>query len=66
MEKPHHCSDTFFMLMMECWNENPNHRPTFDKLLSSLSDFQENRKFAGETFIDLTKLFDKSSQEMKR
>ncbi len=38
MEKPDCCPDEFYDLMMACWSEEPNDRPTFAKLFESIAD----------------------------
>ena len=32
MEKPYLCSEEVCELMLACWNENPDHRPTFEEI----------------------------------
>ncbi|XP_078571953.1 uncharacterized protein LOC144859301 isoform X1 [Branchiostoma floridae x Branchiostoma japonicum] len=32
LEKPQHCEDSIFNLMMKCWNEDPQLRPSFAQL----------------------------------
>ncbi|XP_075261730.1 uncharacterized protein LOC142353383 isoform X2 [Convolutriloba macropyga] len=39
MEQPSTCSDTLYNMMIGCWRENPEERPDFPSLLTSLSDF---------------------------
>lgn len=36
MEKPVHCSLEVYMIMRECWQASPNHRPTFNELVEDL------------------------------
>lgn len=36
MEKPNGCSDKMYQVMRDCWNANPNMRPTFDELIVRL------------------------------
>ncbi|PFX16936.1 Proto-oncogene tyrosine-protein kinase receptor Ret [Stylophora pistillata] len=36
MSKPDICSDDLYELMLYCWKEDPNERPSFDQLLSRI------------------------------
>lgn len=36
MNKPDICSDELYELMLDCWKEDPNERPSFDQLLSRM------------------------------
>ncbi|GAB6024923.1 hypothetical protein CHUAL_010028 [Chamberlinius hualienensis] len=36
MEKPYNCSMEMYMLMRECWDDNPHNRPTFSELVDRL------------------------------
>ncbi|XP_023933531.1 tyrosine kinase receptor Cad96Ca-like [Lingula anatina] len=38
MEKPQHCTQELYNMMMMCWEEEPTERPTFDNLVTSLRD----------------------------
>ncbi len=38
MEKPEECPDEFYDLMIQCWSQDPDHRPTFAKLFSLIAD----------------------------
>ncbi|XP_022083705.1 uncharacterized protein LOC110975479 [Acanthaster planci] len=42
MPKPDNCHDEIYGLMRNCWEENPNDRPTFNELVSILSDMSDN------------------------
>ncbi|CAB4014071.1 fibroblast growth factor receptor 4-like isoform X1 [Paramuricea clavata] len=35
MPKPHHCSDEIYTVMWECWQQNPDKRPTFAELTAT-------------------------------
>lgn len=39
MEKPHQCSNDMYDLMRACWNQLPEHRPTFAKIVEYLDSF---------------------------
>ncbi len=38
MEKPDDCPDEFYDLMIKCWSQNPDDRPTFAKLFELIAD----------------------------
>lgn len=37
LEKPEICSQFLYELMMECWNENPDDRPSFSEIYERLN-----------------------------
>lgn len=39
MPKPDNCSDGLYNIMLLCWREKPEDRPTFEYLRSVLEDF---------------------------
>ena len=39
MVRPDNCPEELYQLMMLCWKERPEDRPTFDYLRSVLEDF---------------------------
>ncbi|KAK6976751.1 vascular endothelial growth factor receptor 1 [Biomphalaria glabrata] len=41
MEKPQYASDELYKVMLETWKVDPDDRPTFSKLVSSMGDFLE-------------------------
>lgn len=49
MEKPDMCSDELFQLLLECWNEDPSARPTFDLAAKAL----EKMMVKGTPYLDL-------------
>ncbi|XP_078344448.1 uncharacterized protein LOC144630040 [Oculina patagonica] len=36
MDKPDMCSDELYALMLDCWKEDPEERPSFEQLISTL------------------------------
>ncbi|XP_073243675.1 uncharacterized protein [Porites lutea] len=38
MEKPNTCSDEIYKLMMDCWKDDPNERPSFSQLIPILEE----------------------------
>ncbi|KAK3704761.1 hypothetical protein QZH41_009758 [Actinostola sp. cb2023] len=50
MQKPQNCPNELYCIMLRCWNENPNNRPTFtelrsefDRMLTSMTDKNEKK-----------------------
>ncbi|XP_038060886.1 uncharacterized protein LOC119731729 [Patiria miniata] len=43
MPKPDNCHEQIYALMRDCWDEDPNNRPTFTDLVYILSDMADNR-----------------------
>lgn len=39
LSRPHMCPDSFYQVMMSCWNANPKVRPTFEHLYNLFDDF---------------------------
>lgn len=39
MPRPENCSEGLYNIMLLCWRENPDDRPTFEYLRSVLEDF---------------------------
>lgn len=39
MQPPESCPDELYQIMLECWKNKPEDRPTFDYLQSVLEDF---------------------------
>ena len=35
LEKPDHCPDDIYGIMLECWKEIPEHRPSFEDIKES-------------------------------
>jgi fyn-related kinase len=48
MECPQNCPEKLYELMLQCWEHNPQNRPTFDSLHSLLDEFFYN----GEQYQD--------------
>jgi len=51
MPKPRHVDEKLYQIMMKCWEENPNDRPTFEKLRKTMKDMERNHK----TYVNLNK-----------
>ncbi|XP_038061480.1 tyrosine-protein kinase receptor old-1-like [Patiria miniata] len=43
MPKPSNCDDKSFALMRKCWEEDPNNRPSFSELVSTLSGKDDSK-----------------------
>jgi serine/threonine protein kinase len=41
LAKPEECPEELYDVMKQCWQKNPNDRPTFDKLLEQLENINE-------------------------
>jgi hypothetical protein len=53
LPQPDECPDKIYKLMLQCWNLNPNLRPSFDVILGHLTEMApsgpyEARLFASE------------------
>eukprot|EP01117_Protostelium_nocturnum_P008397 TRINITY_DN29_c0_g1_i1.p1 TRINITY_DN29_c0_g1~~TRINITY_DN29_c0_g1_i1.p1 ORF type:complete len:687 (-),score=240.71 TRINITY_DN29_c0_g1_i1:43-2103(-) len=46
LEKPADCPEEIYALMLKCWNENPNERPTFDQIFKELTVLLDQKKMA--------------------
>ncbi|XP_068685780.1 angiopoietin-1 receptor-like isoform X2 [Montipora foliosa] len=44
MPKPGHVDSNLYEIMMKCWEEDPNDRPTFEKLRKTMKDMERNHK----------------------
>lgn len=38
LERPQSCSEELYLLMLNCWEEDPRKRPTFDQMMASLEE----------------------------
>ncbi|XP_078358616.1 uncharacterized protein LOC144643290 isoform X2 [Oculina patagonica] len=52
MEKPDMCTDEIYAVMLDCWKEDPDKRPSFEQLITTL----ENMMTAGTPYHDFGKL----------
>ncbi|XP_066024802.1 fibroblast growth factor receptor 1-like isoform X2 [Pocillopora verrucosa] len=50
MPQPEHVSDELYQLMADCWNEDPDARPTFDHLHEVMTGFLQE-----EHYVDMSK-----------
>ncbi|XP_060574836.1 tyrosine-protein kinase HCK-like [Ruditapes philippinarum] len=51
------CPVEFYNTIIQCWNQIPDHRPTFDWLYNYLDDFEnalESEKFSKDAHVDQT------------
>ncbi|CAH3184285.1 unnamed protein product [Porites lobata] len=44
MPKPSHVDDTLYQIMLSCWQDNPDNRPTFELLGSELKKMENQHK----------------------
>ncbi|XP_078348198.1 fibroblast growth factor receptor 4-like [Oculina patagonica] len=51
LQKPPHCSDELYNIMLRCWEKSPDDRPTFGDLHEMLKDILQEK---GRTYIDVT------------
>ncbi|XP_073254840.1 tyrosine kinase receptor Cad96Ca-like [Porites lutea] len=50
MSQPEHISEELYQIMLECWDEDPNNRPTFERLHETITEFLKE-----EHYVDLDK-----------
>jgi len=53
LPQPVNCPDELYQLMMKCWKENPEERPTFRQLLSDLLHFSKTIKIENAEVIQI-------------
>ncbi|XP_046352612.1 vascular endothelial growth factor receptor 1-like [Haliotis rufescens] len=61
MEKPKYASDELFKIMELCWHDDPNMRPSFSSLVSSMGDFLEAN--VKQYYLDLNTTYVKMIDE---
>ncbi|XP_068726480.1 fibroblast growth factor receptor 1-like [Montipora capricornis] len=44
LEKPDMCTDPVYVLMRDCWNQDPDERPSFQRLYKRLDDMLEEQE----------------------
>ncbi|XP_068727545.1 tyrosine-protein kinase receptor Tie-1-like isoform X2 [Montipora capricornis] len=44
LEKPDMCTDPVYALMRDCWNQDPDERPSFQRLYKRLDDMLEEQE----------------------
>lgn len=64
MDKPQHCHHSLYKVIKSCWEEGPNDRPTFEELSLTLNHLMKQESLWDEQFIDLHKLFVRSTSDM--
>ena len=53
MSKPQHVDDKLYGIMMKCWQENPDERPTFTELRNKLKEMEnQHKKFINMEMYD--------------
>ncbi|KAL9964725.1 hypothetical protein ACROYT_G028405 [Oculina patagonica] len=50
MPKPKHVDDQLYQIMLQCWQENPNDRPTFSKLKDTITRMAQSNN---ETYVNM-------------
>ncbi|XP_028412687.1 hemicentin-1-like isoform X1 [Dendronephthya gigantea] len=60
MPKPHHCSDEVYSVMWDCWQQNPDKRPTFAeltatflRLISLQQNFISTESFGDDDYVNV-------------
>ncbi|XP_022809176.1 proto-oncogene tyrosine-protein kinase receptor Ret-like isoform X4 [Stylophora pistillata] len=51
MPKPQHVDDKLYQIMMRCWQNDPDARPTFTSLKNQLKDMETLYKVVAESFL---------------
>ena len=51
MPQPEECSDMYYNIMLKCWREEPENRPSFEGLLFELEEFLEFSRSSSFVFI---------------
>ncbi|XP_078348199.1 fibroblast growth factor receptor 4-like [Oculina patagonica] len=51
LQKPPHCSDELYNIMLRCWEKSPDDRPNFGDLHEMLKDILQEK---GRTYINVT------------
>mmetsp|Transcript_23883 Transcript_23883/g.33477 ORF Transcript_23883/g.33477 Transcript_23883/m.33477 type:complete len:928 (-) Transcript_23883:126-2909(-) len=45
LPKPNRCPDSVYVLMMQCWAEEPSDRPSFDEICNKLNEILKTEQF---------------------
>ena len=53
LEKPNHCDDTIYQVMLECWNGSRSERPTFGRLANFLFGHYTKLMNGGMSYYEL-------------
>ncbi|XP_035829197.1 fibroblast growth factor receptor 2-like [Aplysia californica] len=51
MERPDNCSEELYQMMLKCWHQHPDHRPTFSTLSQWLEDMMTD--VSGAQYLDM-------------
>lgn len=64
MPRPDNCPEDLYVIMMECWTEDPEKRPTFEYLRSVLEDFTTatERQYQEQPYWGWTKRWFKKTE----
>jgi len=58
MPKPQHVDDKLYQIMMKCWENDPDERPTFTDLKKQLKDMQrQHRRLINMDMFDKSQLY---------
>jgi len=58
MAKPQHVDDKLHQIMMKCWENDPDKRPTFTDLKNQLKDMEnQHRRLINMKMFDKTQLY---------
>lgn len=52
MPRPPHVDDALYKIMQDCWQEDPNDRPTFEKLRKVLKEMENQQRLVNMQFYD--------------
>ncbi|XP_022808910.1 fibroblast growth factor receptor 2-like [Stylophora pistillata] len=60
LEKPNSCSEELYSFMSDCWREDPDDRPTFEQLISTLEEMMTR----DAPYFDPNKIEDTSAENL--
>lgn len=53
MQKPKNCSEEIYQIMLDCWKEQPQHRPTFTDLRQQFDTMITKQEDTSQIYIEL-------------